>query len=205
VFYEMLSGHLPKTDRVPPSRESGTDSRLDPIVLRALERERDRRFQEARQLQSEITAVSRTPESSLRVEQQVAAPIEKVFEAWTDPRSMANWLAPNDEFGPTEAQVDVQVGGTYEVRMYPPGQDGPSIVSGQYCCIEPLRRLSFTWAWGTPHFDTQETQLTLDFQPQGGATRVTLIHERFRDQGSRDSHAKGWQGCLQRLARVIGS
>lgn len=205
VFYEMLAGQLPKADRVPPSQKSGTDSRLDPIVLRALERERERRYQEARVLHSEVTTIARTPESSIHLEQHVAAPVERVFEAWTDPRLMATWLAPSDEFGPTEAEVDLQVDGSFEIRMRPPGQEQPSIASGQYCRVKAPHTLSFTWGWSSPHFDTHETQITLDFHSRGATTDVTLTHERFRDRARRDSHAKGWQGCLERLARVIGS
>src|SRR5262249_10578160 len=43
VFYEMLAGELPKPERLPPSRKAATDPRLDPIVLRACEQERERR------------------------------------------------------------------------------------------------------------------------------------------------------------------
>ena len=41
VFYEMLANEVPGPDRVPPSRKASTEPRLDPIVLRALELERD--------------------------------------------------------------------------------------------------------------------------------------------------------------------
>jgi uncharacterized protein YndB with AHSA1/START domain/predicted Ser/Thr protein kinase len=204
VFYEMLAGELPRADRLPPSKKAASDPRLDPIVLRALERERERRYQEARLLQAEVTQVARTPESTVRLEQRIAAPAEQVFNAWTNPAAMPDWLAPSDDFGPTEGEVDLQVGGRYEVRMRPPGQDQPSIVSGQYCRIDAPRTLSFTWAWESPRTDTHETQITLEFHPQGDTTNLVLTHERFRDQELRNSHAKGWTGCLQRLARKLG-
>ena len=76
VFYEMLAKELPRAERQPPSAKAATDPRLDPIVLRALEREPDRRYQAARQMHSEITDVARTPESTIRLEQRVNAPIE---------------------------------------------------------------------------------------------------------------------------------
>src|SRR4029077_13738393 len=101
--------------------------------------ERERRYQEARLLHSEITALARTPESTIRLEKQVRATPEDVFEAWRNPDGMADWLAPSDEFGPTRAEVDVQVGGTYRISMYPPGQDQPSMVSGQYCRVDGPR------------------------------------------------------------------
>ena len=148
VFYEMLAGELPKADRLPPSRKAATDPRLDPIVLRALEQEPERRYQAARDLHAEITALARTPESTIRIEQRINAPAEQVFAAWIDPSSMANWYAPTDDFKPTQAEVDPQVGGRYRVAMYPPDREEPAVVIGQYCRIDPPRSLSFTWSLG---------------------------------------------------------
>ena len=147
VFYEMLAGELPEGDRQPPSQRAATDPRLDPIVLRAIERERERRYQAARELHSEITAVARTPESTIRLEQQINAPVEQVFAAWLEPERMTRWYAPYDDFKPTEAEVDPRVGGRYRVAMFPPDQDQPAVVTGQYCRIDPPRSLSFTWSW----------------------------------------------------------
>jgi uncharacterized protein YndB with AHSA1/START domain len=65
--------------------------------------------------------------------------------------------------------------------------------------------LSFTWSWISPRADTHETQVTLDFHPEGEATDLVLTHERFRDESLRNQHAQGWQGCLDRLSRKIGA
>jgi uncharacterized protein YndB with AHSA1/START domain/predicted Ser/Thr protein kinase len=205
VFYEMLAGELPKIDRFPPSQKAPTDPRLDPIVLRALERERERRYQAARELHAEITAVARTPESTIRLEQRVSAPAAQVFAAWLDPGTMSRWYAPTDQFKPTEAEVNPEVGGRYRVAMFPPDREEPAVVAGQYCRIDPPRSLSFTWSWISPRADTHETQVTLDFHPEGEATDLVLTHERFRDESLRNQHAQGWQGCLDRLSRKIGA
>jgi uncharacterized protein YndB with AHSA1/START domain len=154
-------------------------------------------------LHSEITDVARTPESTIRLEQRVSAPAEEVFAAWVEPERMAAWYAPTDDFKPTQAEVDLEIGGRYRVGMFPPGQDQPVVVTGQYCRIDRPRQLSFTWSWISPRADTHETQVTLDFEPQGAATNVILTHERFRDEEQRNRHAQGWTGCLERLARKI--
>jgi uncharacterized protein YndB with AHSA1/START domain len=205
VFYEMLARELPGPDRVPPSRKAATDPRLDPIVIRAIERERDRRYQEARLLHRDITDLARTPESTIRLEKHVPAPPAQVFEAWTDAGQMADWLAPTDEFGPTVGEVDPHVGGSYRIGMLPPGQADHRFVSGQYCRVDAPRTLSFTWAWERPQgAGTRETQVTLEFHARGEGTDLVLTHERFRDKPERKGHARGWQGCLDRLSRKFG-
>jgi tRNA A-37 threonylcarbamoyl transferase component Bud32 len=60
VFYEMLTGELPGKRIEPPSSRMGgiqIDVRLDEIVLRALEREPERRYQTAGELKTVIETV----------------------------------------------------------------------------------------------------------------------------------------------------
>lgn len=68
VFYEMLTGELPLGRFLPPSEKVSVDVRLDEVVLRSLERERERRYQRADELKSGVeSAVSGAAESTPRV------------------------------------------------------------------------------------------------------------------------------------------
>jgi serine/threonine protein kinase len=204
VFFEMLTGDIPRGAPVPPSTKSATDPRFDPIVLRALEHDRERRYQQMRQMNTELLLATRTPDSTIRLQKTIAAPVEQVFVAWTTPASMADWYAPTDEFTTPIAEADPRVGGKYRVGMKHRGREYTNIVSGQYCRVEAPHCLSFTWAWEAPRADVQETQVTLEFRPKGAdSTELTLIHERFRDEEQRKGHTEGWTGCLNRLARKL--
>ncbi|MGE3808427.1 MAG: serine/threonine-protein kinase [Gemmataceae bacterium] len=57
VFYEMLTGELPLGQFVPPSHKSRVSPRIDEIVLRALAREPERRFQRIDELQAALAAL----------------------------------------------------------------------------------------------------------------------------------------------------
>jgi predicted Ser/Thr protein kinase len=57
VFYQMLMGELPGKRMEPPSRKVQIDVHLDEIVLRALEREPERRYQTAVELKTVIETV----------------------------------------------------------------------------------------------------------------------------------------------------
>ncbi|MBS0262523.1 MAG: serine/threonine protein kinase [Planctomycetes bacterium] len=61
VFYQMLTGELPLGKFQPPSQRVVVDARLDEVVLRALEREPDRRYQRASALQSQVESISANP------------------------------------------------------------------------------------------------------------------------------------------------
>jgi hypothetical protein len=59
VFYELLTGQLP-VGRFPlPSERAGTDAFLDEVVLRALEREPERRYQHASDVKTDVEAPAR--------------------------------------------------------------------------------------------------------------------------------------------------
>ncbi len=54
VFYEMLTGELPIGRFPPPSQKVEVDVRLDEVVLRTLEKEPRRRYQQARELSRDV-------------------------------------------------------------------------------------------------------------------------------------------------------
>ena len=57
VFYQMLTGELPGKRIEPPSKKVQIDVRLDEVVLRALERQPERRYQNASELRTVVETV----------------------------------------------------------------------------------------------------------------------------------------------------
>jgi predicted Ser/Thr protein kinase/uncharacterized membrane protein len=61
VFYEMLTGELPLGKFAPPSsRKVEVDVRLDDVVLRALEKDPDRRYQHVSQVKTAVDTIAST-------------------------------------------------------------------------------------------------------------------------------------------------
>jgi tRNA A-37 threonylcarbamoyl transferase component Bud32 len=58
VFYEMLTGELPLGRFAPPSQKAAVDTRLDELVLRTLEKDPGRRFQQASELRFQVTSIA---------------------------------------------------------------------------------------------------------------------------------------------------
>ncbi|MBX3732973.1 MAG: serine/threonine protein kinase [Verrucomicrobiae bacterium] len=61
VFYEMLTGDLPIGRFPPPSRKVAVDVRLDEVVLRALENDPQRRYQQAGEVKTRLSSIQETP------------------------------------------------------------------------------------------------------------------------------------------------
>ena len=64
VFYEMLTGELPLGRFAPPSRKVQVDIRLDDVVLRSLEKEPERRYQQAGEVKTDLESISRSAPKS---------------------------------------------------------------------------------------------------------------------------------------------
>jgi predicted Ser/Thr protein kinase len=64
VFYQMLTGELPAAKLEPPSRKVQIDVRLDEVVLRALEKEPGRRYQQVSEVRTQVETIVATPENA---------------------------------------------------------------------------------------------------------------------------------------------
>jgi|GEM_PF-6966873 len=61
VLYEMLTGGLPLGRFALPSEKAAMDSRIDHIVMRTLEKEREARYQSAGEVGTEVAALGKSP------------------------------------------------------------------------------------------------------------------------------------------------
>jgi serine/threonine protein kinase len=61
VLYEMLTGGLPLGRFALPSEKAVMDARIDHIVMRTLEKERDARYQSAGEVGTEVEALGKSP------------------------------------------------------------------------------------------------------------------------------------------------
>ena len=139
-------------------------------------------------------------ETSLRLTRLIQADPERVFDAWTDPRQLDLWSAP--EGMEVESEVDLRIGGRYRIRMK--GSDGTLFNAvGEYREIDRPKRLSYTWSWEEEGNDYYETLVTVEFHDREGATEVVLIHELFPDAEIAGKHTEGWTSCLNRLEKVF--
>jgi uncharacterized protein YndB with AHSA1/START domain len=136
---------------------------------------------------------------SLTLKRRLAAPPQKVYAAWTDPKKILKWFGP--DAGPVkDAVTDVRVGARYAITFST--EDGEEHhVRGVYREVVPERKLIFTWAWRTT--PERESLVTVLIRPDAAGSLLTLIHEQFFDEPARDRHAQGWAGCLDKLERYL--
>lgn len=149
-----------------------------------------------------MAATQSTPKASLQIRRRLAAPREKVFEAWTRPEALKAWFT-HEGYTTLEAEADPRPGGTYRMRMLKHETQEKFHVEGVYSEVVPPERLVFTWKWS--HVEgMNDTRVTVELQDAGGSTELVLSHELFESEDLRNDHDTGWNKVLDSLAAHLG-
>ena len=141
------------------------------------------------------------PQETIRlsVERRIAAPPEQVFDAWLDPKAAGRWLFATPDGTMERVEIEPRVGGRFVIAE----RRGDELAEhfGEYVEIDRPRRLVFTFATSV---DETPTQVTVTLEPDGEATRLTLVHEmdaKWADYA--DQTRQGWTTILEGLARNL--
>ena len=86
VFYEMLTGELPLGKFAPPSQRVHVDVRLDEVVLHALEKDPERRYQQASQVKTDVETIASQPTERPGGASAAAPPLR--FQSGKPPRTV---------------------------------------------------------------------------------------------------------------------
>lgn len=134
----------------------------------------------------------------LVVRRQIAVPRERVFQAWLDSESLAQWMRPGN-FTHATVSVDPRVGGGFRIRME--GRpEGDVEHRGEYLAIEPPSLLSFTWI--SRYTDHEPTVVTIEFHERGTGTELVLTHRRLPPREV-EGHRKGWTDVMRLLDEAL--
>jgi uncharacterized protein YndB with AHSA1/START domain len=137
----------------------------------------------------------------LVVRRQIAVPRERVFEAWLDSASLAQWMRPDSfDFTHATVTVDPRVGGGFRIVMEGRTDGGDYEHRGEYLAIEPPSLLSFTWI--SKATDHQPTVVTIEFHERGTGTELVLTHRRLPPKAV-EAHREGWTDIMRLLDEAL--
>ena len=119
-----------------------------------------------------MNAPAKFGEGTVEIVRVFDAPRALVWQAWTDPKMMAQWFGPRDFTIPV-CELDVRVGGSLRIVMRGHGNDYPMI--GTFLDIVPPERLVFSSA----AIDNDgnrllEGETTVTFTETAGKTTLSL-------------------------------
>jgi uncharacterized protein YndB with AHSA1/START domain len=151
--------------------------------------------------------MARTDEAELRI---AASPV-RVFNAMTDPESVARWLPPSGMTGRVE-RFDARTGGTYRIALTyddptdAPGKttDAEDIVEGAFVEVLPGVRLV-----QDVEFESDDAafggvmRLTWEVAADGASSLVRFRAENVPSGISAEDHLDGFRSSLNNLAALV--
>ena len=133
---------------------------------------------------AEVTLPSDT---EVVVTRKFAAPVAKLWRAYTDPKILQKWLNGAEGWVMTECEMDVRVGGSYRWQWENP-EDGTYFgFTGQFREVEPDRRLVNTEVFdpgtvgGTMGAESIVT-VTFEEVPEGALLTSRIVYQSLADR-----------------------
>ena len=121
-------------------------------------------------------AKNNTKDRELTISRTINAPVELVWEVWTDPEHIAKWWGPNG-FTNTITVMDVKPGGVWNLVMH--GPDGTDY-KNKSIFKEIIRHKKIVYE----HVSAPKFVATIEFEAQGEQTFISWhmlfeTHEQF--------------------------
>jgi len=143
------------------------------------------------------------------IERTFEAPVELVWQMWTDPEHFKQWYGPKG-FSVPVAEIDLRVGGKRLVCMASPDGSMKMWTTGEHTEIFPTERLVYTEspadengnvvppsAMGMPDGYPATTEVTVLLEDLAGRTRMVMTHAGVpADSGA----GGGWEQAFDKLA-----
>jgi uncharacterized protein YndB with AHSA1/START domain len=116
------------------------------------------------------TTLTTPSERELEITRVFEAPRELVWEAWTNPEHVPNWLLGPEGWTMPVCEIDLRPGGPWHF-VWRKDDSTEMEMRGQYREVVPPERLVNTESWGG---EWPETVNTIAFTEEDGRTTVTI-------------------------------
>jgi uncharacterized protein YndB with AHSA1/START domain len=130
-----------------------------------------------------------------------AAPVEKVFKAFTDADAMASWLPPYG-FVCKVHNMELKIGGKYKMSFINFTTGNRQSFGGEYLEIIPNERLKYTDQFDDPNLPDQMIT-TIELKRVICGTELFATQEGIPDVIPTEMCYLGWQESLDKLKRLV--
>lgn len=192
VLYEMLTGERPHKDLVAPSKKVLLDVRIDEMVLRALEKEPERRYQTAGEFRTVVETIGSTPGPS---------------ESPAHPLKSAECLYATPEFHRTVWGALKIHQGMGSLHLY---RDRLEFQAGLLRTVIPLKSVRRLDLIRYPFFQSPAglRSIEVEFDDGNGLRRLVLTPSKgmFSFVGTTNGRVREWFGAIREaIATAAGN
>lgn len=132
--------------------------------------------------------------SPIKVDAAIKAPVETVWNFWTDPKHIINWNNASDDWFTLRAEMDLRPGGRFLERMEArDGSEGFDF-TGVFKKVEPRKRIEYLMDDGR--------RVEISFESKGNET---MVSESFDPEeiNAPEIQRTGWQSILNNFKTYV--
>lgn len=156
------------------------------------------------------------PQDAVVIERTFDAPLDLMWQMWTDPEHFKAWYGPEGATVPV-ARMDVRVSGTRLVCMEVRTPNGPMKMwfTGEYREVVEHERLVYTDSMsdengnvlapsdvGMPESHPTTTEVCVELEAVGSRTKMVLTHRGIPNDSP---GAAGWAMALDKLSAHVAA
>jgi uncharacterized protein YndB with AHSA1/START domain len=157
---------------------------------------------------------TRSSQDAVVIEHRFDAPVELIWQMWTDPDHFRAWYGPEGASIPT-AKMDVRVGGSRLVCMEVQTPNGPMQMwfTGEYLEVVENQRLVYTESMSDENGSVKSaaemgmaeghpttTEVRVELDAVGAGTRMVLTHTGIPADSP---GAAGWRMAISKLTNYL--
>ena len=132
--------------------------------------------------------------SSITVQTIVNAPMEKVWDCWTNPQHITHWAFASDDWEAPHAENDLRVGGKFGTVMAAKDKSTSFDFNGVYSHVDQHNVIEYSIEGG------RKVRVEFESLPEG--IQVTEIFEA-ETINSDDKQRDGWQAILDNFKKYV--
>lgn len=132
----------------------------------------------------------------ITVEATVHAPVEKVWNFWTDPAHIIHWNHASDDWHSPTAENDLRVGGSFSSRMEAKDGSMGFDFAGVYDKVDQYKEIAYSMEDGR--------KVSIQFMAKGNQT---IVKETFEAEQTfpAEMQQQGWQAILNNFKKYAES
>lgn len=133
----------------------------------------------------------------IRLEQNVPAPPERVFDAFVTPDDLLQWHRASEDWTTPHAETDPRVGGKFNIGFGDPTGEHSFDFTGTFTDVNRPNRLAYTIDDGR--------KVTVDFTDAGECTTDVVWEFEPENHFPKEMQREGWNAQLTNLGKYLGS
>jgi uncharacterized protein YndB with AHSA1/START domain len=132
--------------------------------------------------------------TKITVSAEINAPIEKVWNAWTNPTNIMQWCNASDDWHAPKAENDLRVGGKFSTTMAAKDGSFSFDFEGEYTKVDHHQKIDYSLGDGRT--------VDITFNSNGNTTSIIETFDA-ESENPIEMQQGGWQAILNNFKKHV--